>query len=130
MESVGKWLIVGLIVAGLITLFVPDSYFEIFKDNSFTSMLLVLCISIPMYLCATGSIPIAVALMLKGLTPGAALVLLMAGPACSVASVLVVSKVMGRRTLTAYLASIITGAIDLVLSSIICCPRHGLYPTL
>ena len=111
MESVGKWLIVGLIVAGLITLFVPDSYFEIFKDNSFTSMLLVLCISIPMYLCATGSIPIAVALMLKGLTPGAALVLLMAGPACSVASVLVVSKVMGRRTLTAYLASIITGAI-------------------
>lgn len=111
MESVGKWLVIGLLVAGLITVFVPDSYFEIFKDNSFTSMLLVLCISIPMYLCATGSIPIAVALMLKGLTPGAALVLLMAGPACSVASVLVVSKVMGRRTLIAYLLSIIVGAI-------------------
>ena len=111
MESVGKWLVIGLLVAGVITVFVPDSYFEIFKDNSFTSMLLVLCISIPMYLCATGSIPIAVALMLKGLTPGAALVLLMAGPACSVASVLVVSKVMGRRTLIAYLLSIIVGAI-------------------
>ena len=123
MESVGKWLVVGLIVAGLITIFVPDSYFEIFKDNSFTSMLLVLCISIPMYLCATGSIPIAVALMMKGLTPGAALVLLMAGPACSVASVLVVSKVLGRRTLTAYLFSIISGAVGFGLVTDYLLPR-------
>ncbi|MDY4498314.1 MAG: SO_0444 family Cu/Zn efflux transporter [Prevotella sp.] len=123
MESVGKWLVVGLVVAGLITIFVPDSYFEIFKDNSFTSMLLVLCISIPMYLCATGSIPIAVALMMKGLTPGAALVLLMAGPACSVASVLVVSKVLGRRTLTAYLFSIISGAVGFGLVTDYLLPR-------
>ena len=123
MESVGKWLVVGLVVAGLITIFVPDSYFEIFKDNSFTSMLLVLCISIPMYLCATGSIPIAVALMMKGLTPGAALVLLMAGPACSVASVLVVSKVLGRRTLIAYLGSIISGAIGFGLVTDYLLPR-------
>ena len=123
MESVGKWLVAGLLVAGLITIFVPDSYFEIFKDNSFTSMLLVLCISIPMYLCATGSIPIAVALMMKGLTPGAALVLLMAGPACSVASVLVVSKVMGRRTLIAYLFSIISGAIGFGLITDYLLPR-------
>ena len=123
MESVGKWLVVGLIVAGLITIFVPDSYFEIFKDNSFTSMLLVLCISIPMYLCATGSIPIAVALMMKGLTPGAALVMLMAGPACSVASVLVVSKVLGRRTLTAYLGSIISGAVGFGLVTDYLLPR-------
>ena len=123
MESVGKWLVVGLVVAGLITIFVPDSYFEVFKDNSFTSMLLVLCISIPMYLCATGSIPIAVALMMKGLTPGAALVLLMAGPACSVASVLVVSKVLGRRTLTAYLFSIISGAIGFGLITDYLLPR-------
>ena len=123
MESVGKWLVAGLIVAGLITIFVPDSYFEIFKDNSFTSMLLVLCISIPMYLCATGSIPIAVALMMKGLTPGAALVLLMAGPACSVASVLVVSKVLGRRTLIAYLGSIISGAVGFGLVTDYLLPR-------
>ena len=123
MESVGKWLVVGLIVAGLITIFVPDSYFEIFKDNSFTSMLLVLCISIPMYLCATGSIPIAVALMMKGLTPGAALVLLMAGPACSVASILVVSKVLGRRTLIAYLGSIISGAVGFGLVTDYLLPR-------
>ena len=124
MESVGKWLVVGLFIAGLITVFVPDTYFEVFKDNSLTSMLLVLCISIPMYLCATGSIPIAVALMIKGLTPGAALVLLMAGPACSVASILVVSKVLGWRTLMAYLFSIVTGAVAFGLATDYLLPKE------
>ena len=123
MESVGRWLVVGLVVSGLITVLVPDTCFDVFKDNSLTSMLLVLCISVPMYLCATGSIPIAVALMMKGLTPGAALVLLMAGPACSMASVLVVSKVMGRRTLIAYLFSIISGAIGFGLITDYLLPR-------
>lgn len=111
MQDIGKWLIIGLIVAGLITVFVPDTAFELFKDNTLASMLLVLCIAVPMYLCATGSIPIAVALMMKGLTPGAGLVLLMAGPACNMASILVVNRVLGRRTLITYLASIIAGAV-------------------
>lgn len=111
MQDIGKWLVIGLIVAGLITIFVPDSAFEIFKGNSLASMLLVLCIAVPMYLCATGSIPIAVALMMKGLTPGAGLVLLMAGPACNMASILVINKVLGRKTLITYLASIIAGAV-------------------
>lgn len=74
-------------------------------------MLIVLLFAIPMYLCATGSIPIAVALMLKGLSPGTALVLLMAGPAANMASILVINKVLGRRNLIIYLFCIITGAI-------------------
>ena len=111
MEDIGKWLVIGLIIAGLITVFVPDSLFTIFRGNTLMSMLLVLCIAIPMYICATGSIPIAVALMLKGLTPGAALVLLMAGPACNMASILVINKVLGKKTLLVYLISIITMAI-------------------
>ena len=111
MADIGKWLALGLLVAGLITICVPDSFFAIFRDNSLASMLLVLCIAIPMYVCATGSIPVAVALMMKGLTPGAGLVLLMAGPACNMASMLVISKVMGRRTLVTYLASIVAGAV-------------------
>lgn len=111
MGDIGKWLVVGLVVAGLITTCVPDSYFEVFKDNSLLSILLVLCLAIPMYICATGSIPIAVALMMKGLTPGAGLVLLMAGPACNLASILVVGKVLGRRTLITYLVSIVLGSV-------------------
>lgn len=111
MEDIGKWLLVGLVVAGLITVLVPDSFFAIFKDDTLLSMLLVLCVSVPMYICATGSIPIAVALMMKGLTPGAALVMLMAGPACNVASILIINKVLGRRTLMLYLLAIVSGAV-------------------
>lgn len=111
MEDIGKWLAIGLVVAGIITAAVPDSWFVLFQNNTFYSILFVLAFSIPMYLCATGSIPIALALMLKGLTPGAALVLLMAGPASNAASILVVGKVLGKRTMLIYLASIIAGAI-------------------
>lgn len=111
MEDIGKWLIMGLAAAALITICVPTEWFAAFQGNTLASMILVLCIAIPMYLCATGSIPIAVALMMKGLTPGAALVLLMAGPACNLASVLVVRKVLGTRTLIIYLLSIVVGAV-------------------
>lgn len=109
--DIGKWLLIGLFIAGLITVLIPDNAFTLFQGNTLASMLLVLCIAVPMYLCATGSIPIAVALMLKGLTPGAGLVLLMAGPACNFASMLVVKKVLGTRSLIIYLASIVIGAV-------------------
>ena len=111
MQDIGRWLVLGLVVAGLITVFVPDSFFSLFAGNSFASMLIVLLFAVPMYLCATGSIPIAVALMLKGLSPGTALVLLMAGPAVNVASLLVIGKVMGRKSLFVYLFSIICCAM-------------------
>jgi copper chaperone CopZ len=110
MQDIGRWLVIGLVVAGLITVFVPDTFFITFQGNTLLSIALVLVFAIPMYLCATGSIPIAVALMLKGLSPGAALVLLMAGPASNAASMLVVSKVLGKRTMIIYLLSIIGGA--------------------
>lgn len=110
MQDIGRWLVIGLIVAGLITVFVPDTFFATFQGNTLLSIALVLAFAIPMYLCATGSIPIAIALMLKGLSPGAALVLLMAGPASNAASMLVVGKVLGKKTLLFYLLSIIGGA--------------------
>lgn len=115
MEDIGKWLIIGLVIAGIITAAVPDSWFTAFQGNTLYSILFVLLFSIPMYLCATGSIPIALALMMKGLTPGAALVLLMAGPASNVASILIINKVLGRKTLAIYLFSIIAGAIAFAL---------------
>lgn len=111
MQDIGRWLVLGLVIAGIITIFVPDSFFSYFSDKPLLCMLITLILAIPMYLCATGSIPIAVALMLKGLSPGTALVLLMAGPAVNVASILVISKVLGKRSLFVYLFSIISGAI-------------------
>ena len=130
MGDIGKWLVIGLVIAGLITVFIPQEFFAVFADNSLLSILLVLCISIPMYVCATGSIPIAVALMLKGLTPGAALVLLMAGPAANAASILIINKVLGRKTLLIYLASITIGAIVFALGIDYLLPREWFTPTM
>ena len=81
LQDVGKWLVVGLLIAALITVAVPNEWLAALHDYKLLNMLIVLAVAIPMYVCATGSIPIAVSLMAKGLTPGAALVLLMAGPA-------------------------------------------------
>ncbi len=111
MQNIGRWLVLGLVVAAIITIWVPDEWFIVLNGNTWASMLLVLSIAVPMYICATGSIPVAVALMMKGLTPGAALVLLMAGPACNLASILVVRKVLGVRTMLIYMVSIIVGAV-------------------
>lgn len=111
MEDIGRWLLIGLVIAALITAFVPADSLAALNAYPLLSMLLVLVLSVPMYVCATGSIPIAVALMLKGLTPGAALVLLMAGPATNAASLLVVRKAIGRRVQIYYVTAIVLGAI-------------------
>ncbi len=111
MENIGKMLLFGLIVAGLISYFVPDNFFLIFGNNTVLTMLLVLLVAIPMYVCATGSIPIAIALMMKGMSPGTALVLLMAGPAANIASMLVIGKILGKKTFALYLSTLIIGAI-------------------
>ncbi len=111
MEDIGKMLLFGLIVAGLISYFVPDNFFMLFGNNTLLSMLLILVVAVPMYVCATGSIPIAIALMMKGMSPGTALVLLMAGPAANIASMLVIGKVLGRKTFLLYLTTLVIGAI-------------------
>lgn len=111
LEDVGKWLLIGLVAAALITTLVPDGFFEVFRQWPLLNMLLVLALAIPMYVCATGSIPIALSLMLKGMTPGAAFVLLMAGPAINAASLLVVERAFGRKQAAVYLTSIVAGAL-------------------
>ena len=116
LQDVGKWLLIGLLIAALITVAVPDEWLAALHDYKLLNMLIVLLIAIPMYTCATGSIPIAVSLMAKGLTPGAALVLLMAGPAVNSASMLVIGKVFGKRTLWLYLLSIVIGAVGFGLA--------------
>ncbi len=111
LQDLGKWLTVGLVIATAITVFVPSSIFEVLSDYYILNILIVLLLSIPMYICSTGSIPIALSLLMKGISPGAALVFLMAGPATNVATLAVVKKVLGTRTTALYLLSIILGAI-------------------
>ncbi|MFI3249137.1 MAG: permease [Rikenellaceae bacterium] len=115
LQDLGGWLTVGLVIAAAITAFVPSTIFELFEEYYILNILVVLLLSIPMYICSTGSIPIALSLMMKGASPGAALIFLMAGPATNVATLTVLRKVLGRRTTLLYLLSIIVGAIAFAL---------------
>jgi uncharacterized membrane protein YraQ (UPF0718 family)/copper chaperone CopZ len=98
----------GIAVSALIALVVPDDFFVRYIGNDFESMLLMILVGIPLYVCATASIPIALAMIDKGLSPGAAFVFLTVGPATNMATVTLVASAMGRRVLAIYLA-VITG---------------------
>ena len=110
-KSIGGRLIIGLLVAALIQVAIPDEFFLHFGKQPLLQMLVILVVAVPMYICSTGSIPVAAALIMKGLSPGAALVMLMAGPAVNLASILVVRKAMGRRFTWIYLLVIVCFSI-------------------
>ncbi|MBP5390266.1 MAG: permease [Bacteroidales bacterium] len=107
MQDIGGRLLVGLLLAALIQVAVPDDFFLHFGKQPLLQMFVILLVAVPMYICSTGSIPVAMALMMKGLSPGAALVMLMAGPAVNLASILVVRKSLGRRFTWIYLLTIV-----------------------
>ena len=127
-QNIGKWLIVGLVIAAAITVFVPDGFFTFFAGYPLLSMLAVVIVAVPMYVCSTGSIPIALSLMLKGLSPGAAFVLLMAGPAANFASIIIVGKSLGKRAAAIYLATIVIGAVAIGMCIDYLMPRSW-FPT-
>ena len=101
----------GLILGALITVMIPDSLSEILISYSWLSYLIVIIIAVPMYVCATASLPIAAGLMLSGVSAGAAFVFLSAGPATNTVTIGVVKKMLGKRSLYIYLGSIIVGSI-------------------
>ena len=111
LQDISRWLILGLVLATLITIFVPDTLFTEYLSRPWLNMLIVLAASVPLYVCATASVPIAAALLLKGVSPGAALVFLMAGPATNVATLTVLWQTIGKRTTIKYLISIMVGAV-------------------
>lgn len=127
--NVGKWLVIGLIVAAIITVFVPDELLLSLNRYPVVAMLVMVAIAVPMYICATGSIPIALSLMLKGLSPGTAFVLLMAGPAANFASVIILSRTQGKRATAIYLASVIVTALCFGLLIDFLLPRDRFIPS-
>lgn len=111
MQDIAKWLVIGLLIAALLAVVIPDSFFTTYIQHGWINMLIVLAASVPLYVCATGSVPIAAVLMLKGLSPGAALVFLMAGPATNAATLTVLGKTIGKKATLAYLFTIVLGAL-------------------
>jgi hypothetical protein len=100
------WFLGGVLLAGLINALVPADMLTRYLGGGLVSMLIMLAIGIPLYICATASTPIAAALILKGISPGAALVFLLAGPATNITSLTVLFKVLGKRATFIYLGSI------------------------
>ncbi|MFB0528243.1 MAG: SO_0444 family Cu/Zn efflux transporter [bacterium] len=111
LKSITKWLLWGTLIAGVISYAVPATLIERYLRFNFLSMLAMLIVGIPLYVCATGSIPIVASLMTKGLSPGAGLVFLMAGPATNAVTITVMAKNLGKRIVTIYLLSIALSAL-------------------
>ena len=106
LKDIGGWLLLGVLIAGLVASLVPDGFFAVLFEYQAASLVLMLVVGIPLYMCASASTPIAAALVLKGLSPGAALVFLLAGPATNAATLTVVARFWGRKATLVYLAVI------------------------
>ena len=103
----------GLVVAAAIAILIPPQFIaEHFSSSNLIQYTMMLAVSLPIYVCATASIPIAVVLMAKGITPGAAFIFLMAGPATNASSIAVIKNILGKRTLYHYLVLIAFTAIS------------------
>ncbi|MCF8383950.1 MAG: SO_0444 family Cu/Zn efflux transporter [Chlorobium sp.] len=107
LKDIGGWLFFGVLLAGVISVFLSPEIVSRYLSNEYLSMLLMLAISVPLYVCATASTPIAAALALKGISPGAALVFLLAGPATNAAAITVIAKLIGKRATVVYVAVIV-----------------------
>jgi len=106
LKDIGGWLLLGVAIAGLVTTLVPDGFFTMLFAHEEASLVLMLLVGIPLYMCASASTPIAAALVLKGLSPGAALVFLLAGPATNAATLTIVARFWGKQATFVYLGAI------------------------
>lgn len=111
LKDIAKPLFLGLIIGALITAAIPQNLSEVIMDNTWASYLIAISIAVPLYVCATASLPIAAALMLAGVSPGAAFVFLTAGPATNTVTIGVVKTMLGKTSLIIYLATITLGSM-------------------
>ena len=111
-KDIAGWFFIGLFFAGLISAFIPDDVFARYMGaGGLTAMLIMLAMGLPLYICATASTPIAAALILKGISPGAALVFLLVGPATNVTSLTVLFGLLGKKATGIYFVTIACVAV-------------------
>lgn len=111
--DIGRWLLIGVLIAGIISAAIPEDALNEYVGTGLLSYLVMLVVALPLYVCATASTPIAASLLLKGLSPGAALVFLLAGPATNGATITVMLKTMGKRAAGLYVLSIVICSLAL-----------------
>jgi HflK protein len=105
-HEISWWLVFGFVLSGIITITIPDVVFTKFLSGNL-ALFVMLIVGIPMYVCASSSTPIAAAMLIKGLSPGAAIVFLLAGPATNLGSLMILKKFLGKRSLAIYMATIV-----------------------
>ncbi len=113
LDDIMVWLIIGIIIAAFITVLLPENFFESYIGSGPLSMIVMLLVGIPIYMCAASSTPVAAALIMKGLNPGAALVFLLAGPATNIGTTAAVGKFLGKKMMAVYLGTIAVVSIFL-----------------
>ncbi|UCB52436.1 MAG: permease [Candidatus Zixiibacteriota bacterium] len=120
-EDIGKTVMVGVLLGGAISAIIPQDISQEYLSNPVIAYPLVLLISVPLYVCAIGSVPIAAAMMTKGLMPGAALAFLIAGTATNAVAIAFVAKKFGKNVIAIYLLSIMALAVafGLLLDSLL-----------
>lgn len=126
LDDLAFWLILGVLLAGVLGALVPADLEERGLGVGIFPMLLLLAVGVPLYMCASASTPIAAALLAKGVSPGAALVFLLAGPATNAATVVLLAKTFGRRFVQIYLVSVVAGALGAGLALDFLVARLGL----
>lgn len=109
--DLAPWFFLGLLLAGAVMALVPADWLGRHLGGGLSAMLLMLVVGIPIYICASASTPIAAALILKGVSPGAALVFLLVGPATNAASLMVLWRILGRRATAVYLVAVAVSAL-------------------
>jgi len=117
LRTIWRWIVFGVVASAAIEIFVPDRLFTTIAGWGDTwAILAALAISVPLYVCATASVPIAAALIAGGFPTGAAMVFLMAGPATNVATIGAIFRALGGRSLAIYLTTIVTGSVGFGLA--------------
>ncbi len=110
LDNIIFWLVIGIVFAAIVQTFVPSDTL-IKYGSGWLGMLVMLLVGIPMYVCATASTPLAAGFLLAGISPGAVIVFLLAGPATNMATLGIINKQMGKRTMWLYLVGIMSTAL-------------------
>lgn len=110
-RDIGRALLLGILLAALITVLVPPGALSAVLGDGILPILVMIAVGLPLYVCATGSVPLAVGFIHAGVAPGAALAFLIAGPATNAAAVTTLHRVLGRRTVVVYLGVVAVSAL-------------------
>lgn len=104
--DIAKWMLVGILLAGIISYAIPESFIQNYLGGGLSSMVIMLLVGIPLYICASASTPLAASLIAKGMSPGTAFVFLLAGPATNAATITMVTRFLGKRSAALYVGMI------------------------